>query len=307
MSVLLVDSAAPLVDTASTVPGLNAQHTWHPAGGGPAVVINAPPTGTLPRTRLTGEIAGWGTPPPGEDRRTTPVGRVLAERPLRAGLHGKPLTYQGVVEASSDLELRNVTGALARAFGEANMGEGRMVVEPWDGRQPVEYMARVTGYECPEATPSRSALGRASRGFERGFTLQVHLSRGRMFSTVQKQVSAAAGAFSLLVNVGGNAPTEPTIELQQATAANDVVASQAVAGQVARLAFSVLPDATGLRIDFATRKITSLNGNERRGSLIRSDASWWAGGQVGLIPGSYFLTRVADRGAWTVFWRDAWW
>jgi chitodextrinase len=287
----------------ATPPGLNATHTWYPAGGGPSVVFNPPPAGTLPRVRLAGEIAGWGNPPPGDDRRTTPVGRVLAERPLRSGRHGKTLTYQGVVEARNDLELRNVTGALARALGDPNMGEGRMVVEPWDGRPAVEYMARVTGYDCPEAYPSMSALGRRSRGFERGFTLQVHLSRGRMFATAWRQVNAVAGQTSLTVDVGGNAPTEPIIYLYQDVAATDSVGSRGL-----RLGFLTLPDANGVAIDFAARTIQKANGNiDRRGWLDRADASWWAGGQVGLIPGSYPVTRSGARGSWIVKWKDAWW
>lgn len=304
MSVLLVDSAPPLVDTVAAVPGLNAQHTWYPAGGGPAVVLNPPPAGTLPRVRLAGEIAGWGNPPAGDDRRTTPVGRVLAERPLRSGRHGKTLTYQGVVEASSDLELRNATGALSRAFGDANMGEGRMVVAPWDGRPPVEYTARVTGYDCPEALPAMAALGRRSRGSERSFTLQVHLSRGRMFATAQRQVDAAAGVTDLAVDVGGNAPTEPIITLRNDVAATDLVTHLALNRS---LGFLLLPDANGLGIDFATRTIFSINGNERRGYLDRANASWWSGGTVGLTVGSQTVRRAAGRGSWTIQWRDAWW
>jgi hypothetical protein len=294
-----------VIAASASVPGLNATHIWYPAGGGPSVVINPAPAGVLPRTRLTGEIAGWGNPPPGDDRRTVPVGRVLAERQLRSGRHGKTLTYQGVVEARTDLELRNVTGALSRAFGDPNMGEGRMLVEPWDGRPSVEYYARVTGYDCPEATPSRSALGRASRGAERGFTLQVHLSRGRMFSTTQSLVSAVANQTDLALTVGGNAPTEPIFTLQNGIAATDDLME--LQGFL-RLGFLLLPDANGLQINFATRTIRNAAGTvERRGYLDRADASWWSNGNVGLNPGARTVKRKAGRGSWTIQWQDAWW
>ncbi len=301
-----VVTAAIVIAAFATVPGLNATHTWYPPDGGPPVVLNRP-GGVLPRVRLTGEIAGWGNPPPGEDRRTTPVGRVLAERPLRSGRHGKTLTYQGVIEARSDIDLRNTTGALARALGDPRMGEGRMVVAPWDGRPAVEYTARVTGIELPEAYPSIAALGRRSRGFERGFTLQFHLSRGRMFSTSQTQVDAAAGVTSMGVNVGGTAPTEPVITLKNDVAADDVV--QLVTPRF-ELTFAALPSNNGVRVDFAARTIRDSAGRlpDLRGYLIRGELSSWWRGDVGFLPvGARTLSRRAGRGAWSVQWRDAWW
>jgi hypothetical protein len=265
-------------------------------------VLNGP-RGVLPRVRLIGEIAGWGNPPPGEDRRTTPVGRVLAERPLRSGRHGKTLTYQGAVEARSDIDLRNVTGALSRALGDPNMGEGRMVVEPWDGRPAVEFTARVTGIELPEAYPSIAALGRRSRGFERSFTLQFHLSRGRMFSTVVRQVDAVAGQTNLVVDAGGNAPTEPTIFLRNDVAATDALEHR---GLDLRLGFMLLPDANGLGIYFESRKIRNRFATaQRRSYLDPTDRTWWS--HVGLIPGTQTISRKTGRGTWTIQWRDAWW
>ena len=285
MAVILVDSTPPVVDVVAMPPGLNSTHTWLPAGGAPGVVLNSANREVWPRIRIRREIAGWGQPPAGEDRRDPLVGRPLREMPRTSLRRGKTLTYQGLVEARDDLTLRDMVGKLSAAFGDPLMGEGRMVVEPWDGRAAVDYTGRVTGFECPEAVPSRDALGRASRGYERSFTLQLHLAKGRLFSSAQTTVQSGqavdgvtpAADVARCVN-RGTAPTEPKITITANRATETI--HNVTTGQLLR--FTGLATGGTLVVDFDTRTATR-NGVSVRGNLDRTVSNWWRQA-VGLRP-----------------------
>lgn len=304
------------------VPGLSGIHT---IGG----VLALGDLSVWPRYRLI-EIPGFKSLGDLEDNRDLPAGRGR-EIPRRALRRGKAHTYQGVIEARTQIELDVGIDAMFSACagtGEALIG---VVSKLTGGPAPFNYHARITALDIPESQPEPSSINAVTYGHQRSFSLGVRMSDSRFFSTtpvvlssagitsssgtplpwVLPVVIAAPASFSgeLSVPYAGTAPADPVFDLY-GPATNPGMQSITLGTEI-RFTITV---ASGnfIRVDFRDRS-AKLGGTEDINNLIdRTRTNWWDGDTHGLTPGivnslRYVADSLANPAVANLTYYDAYW
>jgi hypothetical protein len=286
------------------VPGLSGIHTIGTVALGDLSV--------WPRYRLL-EIPGFKALNELEDNRDLPAGRSR-EIPRKALRRGKPFTYQGIIEARTQVELDAGIDALFSAC--VGTSEALITVSSrlTGGPAPFNYHGRVTALDIPESQPEASALNSVTYGHQRSFALGIRMSDARFFS-ITPVVLASAGitsasgtplpwtlpvviaaplAFSGEISVPyiGTAPADPIFNLY-GPAVNPGMQNITLGTEIR---FNItLVDGQYINVDFRDRS-AKLGGTEDIGRLIdRNRTNWWDGDTHGLTPGTVNSLRyVAD-------------
>lgn len=268
---------------------------------------------TLPRARVT-KIQGLHSLPDADDNRasrTAAIGEVAYPSLAR----GKTIVYEGVLQAATLSDLRELEASLRSAFADRS-NEGSMAHVPYEdyiGEGGDDgywfYTARVLQLDVPEeqlfdatAVPSP---------YQRPFTLGLRMSDPRVYWN--EEVSEGPDSSDVTVENLGIAPTDPVVEVGiTGTGLHDVTISSDAPHQLEL----VDVDLTGLgagRIvfDFAARTIEFITtvGAEVTDiaySLDVATSDWWDAGIPGLSPGQSTVEQSGGDDI-TVTFRHASW
>jgi hypothetical protein len=312
-----------------SVPGLNAVHVinglrlndkWDPdANEG----LGAP---ILPRIRVT-KITGWNNRPEMEDRRDKLVGRPLRESFRRTQLEGKPITYEGIIEARNQVELESYQGEILAAL--STVEELTINVEDYYSSDVFFYRGRITALDPPEEPPS----SRIRYPYSRTFTLGIYMADPRKYLltpvvaetgvipsdylpgqgillpftppvTLPAQPQQAPAPTNtdpntLTVENEGTAPTDPVFEFPTLTGASLIFRNESIGTR--QLAFVGISGSLGV-VDFDMRTYT-IGGVDQVSRLDFSGSDWWDPGIDGLRAGTNFLRLVSGATSMRVrFW-----
>lgn len=240
----------------------------------------------------------------------------MGEIPRRAVLRGKPVVYEGTVEARSQGELDTFHDALEKAF--AVTAERQMVISPRPpfAGGPYFYTARVTALDIPEEHPEVEALRRQTLGYERQFTLGLRLSDPRFYASVLKTYQTAllvpssglslpwtlpvslpapgdSSASVTAINTG-TAPVDPIVDLygpgRALGIANDTIGVQLRTKSTLQVAQGQF-----VRVNFRDRTLL-LNGvDDVRSQLDRESTTWWDDPMNGIISGSNVMRFIGEN------------
>lgn len=295
------------------VPGLEATHSWNG-------VITLNDRGTSPATRpdpcyLLDRISGLKSLPDAEDQRDSPTGRQ-GEIARLSARRGKSLSYEGMIQSTSLVGLRDAESAAAAAFYE--MAEGLMVMAPvagapWDTRQ---FRARCILWDVPDEQLVPAT--RWSRGYERPFTLGLRMSDGRYYDptvAVSEQTglvtplsgtappftppftltAPAAATGSITFDNPGTAPVDPIIDIF-GPVTNPIIENTTLG---ASLIFNAsggvtIPAGQFLRVDFNSRRVLLAGTSDYRSKLDLIASTWWDPNIWGLTSGSNTIRLRGD-------------
>lgn len=187
-------------------------------------------------------------------------------------------------------------------------GGTRTLYSPSTYRGPFRYRAIPTALDVPEEHPAEIAQHRATRGFERRFTVALRLPDPRFYGSVLRTARGSAHSSApLSINSSGAAPTDPLLRIY------GPVTSPTVTNQAGKtVSFSgAVASGEVLEVDFTTRTSTLVTGGTRKPGLTlnRQASTWWDGDTPGLTPGMNTLTLMVgnvDVRDLQVDWYDAW-
>jgi hypothetical protein len=285
------------------VPSLEATHAWTPYGPSQEPATPVPPVlnrqDVVPRVKID-KITGWYSLPEADDNRTTKNGRD-GEIVLPSAELGKTIVYEGRAQAYTLADLETVVEDLRAGFRN-RYREGVMTVTAgsgWGG-QSWFYRARVMQLDCDadlDYVPNRPFP------FQLGYQLGLRMGDARFYATGQRSASGAAGA-TVVVNVGGKAPTLPVFTITPtATTVTLLNTSVATSNGTAEIHLTGVAVGTPLIVDFNARGIIGLDGTRYDELFAPETSDWWDELIPGLIPGNNSI-RV-DGASWTMTWYDA--
>lgn len=299
------------------VPGLNAVHIINGVRLNDKTDDSGVPI--LPRVRLL-KIGGWNNRPNMTARRTQFIGRSMREGNLSTTLDGKPLVYDGIIEARNQDELEEYIALLQYALSPTN--EQMIMVEPYYTDERYFYRGQIEAFDPPEELPSSMFV---RYPFSRSFTLGIYMldprkyslspvdmwSDGRLPALIEQSPSGGlvvpfippvtppartaeleANPYSapgytdtdsmLAIAVNpGSAPTEPTLNVIRESDYSSV--TDVRSETLNRRLYLNVHQRTNVEINFYDRSIVDGNTGEDLGHLINdSNTDWWDPGVEGL-------------------------
>lgn len=280
--------------------GLEGFHVWTPAND-PSLAItmnDLTPGATVHYIRFK-RMPGFRALPEADDNRQPRTARV-GENVMPSMVRGKTFTVEGLIQAASMAELRQMEWAMSAALGERDL-EGTWSTLPHSayGSQAAYWQAamRVMQYEPDEefTIAPDAALG----PYQLHFLLGMRMSDPR-WTWSAAPAAATGGGSATAVNLG-NAPAEPIITVSGAGTNVSIGNDQLNKG----LRFEGMSGGGSLVVNFAARTAT-LAGVDAAPYLDSYDSTWWDRGVPGLRPGSNDITQTGGSGL-SVAWRHTAW
>jgi hypothetical protein len=276
--------------------GLEASHVWHGGIDGGNLTLNE--LSVFPRYRLT-RIRGLFSAPEFEDERE-PAFAQSGEFAYPSLMRGKTAVYEGLIEANTLQEIRQMRSILVNGFS-GQLSEGRVEIHPHPdyGILVWEYNAKCTAVEVEDVPPPH--MNRLPTKEVREFTVTLRLSDPRFYVLGTNDTGAQAAAFSITNT--GLVPTDPLFVIDVNLIAEDgffTVVNESIEAQFTIVFPEGTPEAGKVYVDFKTRKLTyypdSAPATEQDIPMYFNNAltNWTDRGMPGLVVGLNALSWTSS-------------
>ena len=281
------------VTNAHGVPGLEGIHSWR---GFSLNNYHAVPMAVAKLRKITGLHSR-----PDSDDNREPLKGHSGERVLPSQTRGKTVIYEGVLQAPTLDNLRQVAAGMRSAFGTTTAEDFiHVTVPPARGGVSWYGQARVIDFTMDEEqTFPQQAL---PTPWQRPFTITFRMSRGYWMSD-PPQADSGVGNGTVLTRFNeGNFPADPIITFSGPAALVNV---ERIGGPEPRkLQFAELDDLAVARVqlDFGARTMWANTGADAGNRLVMAQSNWWDDGASGMRPGQNDI-RVAGVSSWELYYR----
>lgn len=271
--------------------GLEARHIWRG-------LLTLNDLTAIPRYRFTA-IRGLHAAPE-FDTPTQPAGSIIGEFPFLGVPRGKTVVYEGLIEAQTIAEVRQMANRMRSLFSDPRQ-QYQMLIQPHPDYGTVSwfYNARCTGLDLDDEAPS--SVNRNPTKEVRSFTLTLRMSDPRFYLDGDVVDSGAHTSEFDTTNTG-DAPTDPVLVMDiDAIPAGVNIALYNDTHSRKLQVFTIEDIAAGTIVwDFTTRSIAYYEGSSTVPSysvisaLDQYQSNWWDKGVYGLLPDVNHIRWATD-------------
>lgn len=245
-----------------------------------------------PRVQLV-KVTGLRDRPDADDNRAPNTSRP-GETPYPSLTRGKTVVYEGLLRAKTPQSLATLrTNFLAATVSNEPVSFNHA---PPAGRGGVEFTSfgRILGLSMDDEFAF--SVNAMPSPWQCAFALTYRMHLPYFYENTPHTDTDTA---TVIVYNGGTAPTEPTITVSHAAAANVIIVNETTG---AVMSFVDLPGGN-LIVDFVTRT-AKVGTTSMINKLNDVTTTWWDEGAVGLTTGTQTITQTGGTGI-TVDWHDA--
>lgn len=271
------------------VPGLEAYHTWNGS-----VVLND--RAAWPRYRLK-RISGLRSLADPEDRRDKNFARAgeVARSSVR---RGKTVTYEGVIEGRSLIEMELADANLRGAFDSMEEGQMTITTDPAyapsvpSGASLVTLFFNARALSLEIAEEQTAAPFGENHGHERPFALALRLADPRLYlpqvgpaNTPALAGGPPASATVTVTNVGDSGTDRVTVDIT-GPITDPLLANDTLGKVIDTIAGYAIPAGHFLRLDFRDRSAMYDATTDHGDKIDLLNTDWWDRDTPGLAPGA---------------------